>query len=108
MITFAQLQTITNGKLISFFHDTIITELVIDSRKATTTEGSLFFAIKGERNDGHKHVKDLYDKGIRQFVIEREPDYSLDNANIILVKSSVEALQALAAHHRAPFKIPVI
>src|SRR5665647_1708590 len=84
-----------------------ITELAIDSRRLILPEGSLFFALTSKRNDGHKYIEELYEKGVRNFVVETEPTnlLLLYNANIILVKNTLFALQALAAAHRKQFNI---
>ncbi len=88
----------------------VIKNLLIDSRKINTAENSLFFAIKGERNDGHIFIADLYEKGVRSFVVSDLPaDLSAyADASFILVKDTLLALQMLCAHHRAQFHIPVI
>lgn len=86
-----------------------IKNLLIDSRKLSNAETSLFFAIIGERHDGHTYITDLYEKGVRNFVVSTLPDISLlKNANFILVKDTLHALQELCAFHRQQFRIPVI
>ena len=110
VIHFSALEKITGGSNLMLSNDDFITSLCIDSRKATDAQGTLFFAIKGERNDGHTYVHALYALGVRQFVVER-PIADLDflrGANVIVVESSVEALQKLAAFHRRQFSLPVI
>ncbi|MFY9309091.1 MAG: bifunctional UDP-N-acetylmuramoyl-tripeptide:D-alanyl-D-alanine ligase/alanine racemase [Bacteroidia bacterium] len=88
----------------------IIRSLLIDSRKLSNAETSLFFAIKGERHNGHTYLKELYDKGVRAFVVSTLPANidSFANCCFCLVKDTLEALQELAAFHRQQFKIPVI
>lgn len=88
--------------------DRLVTALLTDSRKASRDEGALFFAIKGERHDGHDHIGKLYVAGIRQFVVEKDNQWDLPEANIIRVNSSVQALQYIAKHHRQQFTLPVI
>jgi alanine racemase len=90
--------------------NTMISELAIDSRRLIVPEVSLFFALISKRNDGHKYIEELYEKGVRNFVVENEPAnlLLLYNANIIKVKNTLTALQALAAAHRKQFSIPVI
>lgn len=87
-----------------------VRNLLIDSRKVSNAETSLFFAIKGERNDGHAFIPDLYEKGLRSFVVSELPanGSSLPLASFILVNDTLKALQGLAAHHRKLFNIPVI
>jgi len=110
MVNFSQLEKITGGKYLLLSNNLPIHSLCIDSRKATESEGTLFFAIKGERNDGHLYINALYKSGVRQFVVE-QPIHDLNSvpgANIILVQSCVEALQRLAAFHRRRLSIPII
>lgn len=87
-----------------------IRELLIDSRRLISPPQSLFFAIVSKRNDGHKYILDLYEQGVRNFVVSSEPENLLlcHEANFVLVKNSLNALQALCAAHRRQFNIPVI
>ncbi|NPD45991.1 MULTISPECIES: bifunctional UDP-N-acetylmuramoyl-tripeptide:D-alanyl-D-alanine ligase/alanine racemase [unclassified Lentimicrobium] len=90
--------------------DTIIYELLIDSRKLINANSSIFFALKSKRNDGHKYIKNLYKRGLRSFVVSEIPDQFeyLVNANYILVKDTLKALQALSAYHRLQMDYPVL
>jgi UDP-N-acetylmuramoyl-tripeptide--D-alanyl-D-alanine ligase len=110
MIHFSQLQHITQGKNIRFTKDWPVTTLLTDSRKAHSGEGGVFFAITGEHHDGHSYIQDLYQKGIRQFVVEREISFfdGLDDVNILVVSSSLSALQAVVSFHRSTLSLPVI
>jgi alanine racemase len=90
--------------------DGVIRHLLIDSRSLASPETSLFFALKGERNDGHKFLSDAFQKRVRNFVVSELPS-SLDNfsdSNFILVKDTLSALQHLCANHRKKFNIPVL
>ena len=108
-IFFNQLPDIIGGKLIQLVDNTEIHDLITDSRKASPTNSSVFFAILGRHQDGHKFINDLYKRGCRQFIVEREIDFSLfPEANFLLVSSSLGALQKLVSHHRNSFTIPVI
>lgn len=85
--------------------------LLTDSRSLCFPEATLFFAIKTERNDGHRYVDDLYRSGVRNFVIEKLPEnYSetYPDANFLQVPSTLKALQRLAERHRDEFDIPII
>jgi len=109
--TISEITRIVKGELIQENDaDITISELVIDSRTLIVPEKSLFFALISKRNDGHKYIEELYTKGVRNFVIEIEPPnlLLLYDANIIKVKNTLYALQALAAAHRKQFRIPVI
>jgi UDP-N-acetylmuramoyl-tripeptide--D-alanyl-D-alanine ligase len=69
---------------------------VVDSRKAR--RGDLFFALKGDREDGHNFVADAARHGAVGAVVER-----LTEAEIAeyVVPSPLEALQNLARQRRA-------
>src|ERR1700741_2114937 len=84
-----------------------IDTLLIDSRKAFSPSDSLFFAIVGERNNGHQYIQDLIAKGLRNFVVSDATQVS-PQANFIIVDDTLKALQLLAAYHRKQFNIPVV
>ncbi|MFY7668581.1 MAG: alanine racemase [Crocinitomicaceae bacterium] len=86
----------------------IIEKVVYDTRKIASSEGQVFFAIKGEFRDGNDFLNDAYRKGIRIFVISEIPNKPHKNAAYILVQDTLVALQNLAAQHRNKFKYPVI
>ena len=110
--------------------ETQINWLLIDSRSLCFPEETLFFAIRTKKNDGHKYIDELYRRGVRNFVVEFGSSIDTieatntvnsakteaekcfvagkDDANFLFVKSSVEALQTLAAYHRSQLDIPVI
>ncbi len=87
-----------------------ISLLLTDSRSLSFPEETLFFALKTKQNDGHKYVTELYQKGVRNFVISQQSVLfeSLTDANFLLVNDALTALQQLATHHRQKFHIPVI
>jgi alanine racemase len=103
-----QVAEIVNGQLVGEGAESQVCDLLIDSRQLVTAELALFFAIVSARNDGHKYVKELYERGGRAFVVSRLPEEPLPEATFILVKDTLKALQALAAYHRRQFDIPVI
>src|SRR6185369_13034305 len=97
------------GEIIQLVTDSLITNLIIDSRKVVLTEGAIFFAITGPRNNGHDYISDLYNLGIRQFVVEKKFDFKIfPEANFFLTSSSIDVLQAIAAVHRSQFTIPIV
>src|SRR5690606_19599069 len=72
-------------------------------------EFSLFFAIKGARQDGHHFVETLYHRGVRNFIVEKKVSWEkYPAANFIQVKNTIRALQKLAAFHRNQFHYPVV
>lgn len=91
--------------------DATIGYLLTDSRSLSFPEETLFFAIKTERNDGHRYINDLYRRGVRNFVVETLPENRLQDygdANFLKVVGVREALQRLAERHREEFNIPVV
>jgi alanine racemase len=87
-----------------------ISQLLIDSRISPVPTGALFFALKGQRHDGHNYVSDLYRRGIRAFIVSdmRKEFRELPEAGFVVVKDTLLALQELAMHHREKFLCPVI
>ncbi len=83
--------------------------LSFDSRTILSGNETLFFALKSDRNDGHRFIGDAWEKGVRTFVVEQLPDNLLPfvGASFIKVENSLKALQALAAYHRRQFSYPV-
>jgi Alr-MurF fusion protein len=91
--------------------------LLTDSRFLSDSTNSIFFAINGERHDGHQFVLDLYEKGIREFVLEKNVVNASKNLTLFiektdvtvwLVQNSIKALQNLAAQKRAKYNYPVV
>lgn len=80
--------------------DTHIDWLLIDSRSLTFPEETLFFAIKTQKNDGHRYLPELYRRGVRNFVVSTLPEHQEPDANYLLVPSPLRALQRLAERHR--------
>ena len=100
---------ISGGGFLQFAQNDSIDHLLTDSRRLIFPDTTLFFALKGRRKSGHHFLNELYLRGVRNFVVSDEINVSaFENANIILVKDSLSALQQLAAHHRDHFDIPVI
>ncbi len=103
--------------------ETTIGWLLTDSRSLCFPEQTLFFALRTQRNDGHKYIPELYRRGVRNFVVETLPPaletaatpYSwkelsqvYPGANFLRVTSPQAALQRLAERHRDEFDIPIV
>ena len=104
----SQISEIVNGRVLGSLAERQICDLLIDSRQLIVPDQALFFALVSARNDGHKYIKELYDKGVRAFVVKRLPEDSCAEATFIQVADTLKALQTLAAYHRRQFSIPVI
>lgn len=90
--------------------DSTISILLTDSRRLSFPEQSLFFAIRTKTNDGHKYIPELYKLRVRHFVVSEIPPAAeaMPEADFLVVKDPLKALQKLAAHHRRRFDMPVI
>ncbi len=87
-----------------------IDTLLTDSRSLTYPESSLFFALRTRNNDGHRYLQGLYNKGVRNFVVEYVPMLmqTISDANFLIVPDVTAALQSIARHHRKQFSAPVV
>ena len=91
--------------------DAIVSQLLTDSRSLTQPDETIFFALRTEGGDGHNFIPDLFDKGVRNFVVSTDfyPSPDCHAANYVHVESPLDALQALATFHRRRFReLPVI
>ncbi len=82
--------------------------LLTDSRSLVFPESSLFFAIRTQKNDGHRYIAELYRRGVRSFVVSQVPENPEPDANYLKVPSPLKALQRLAERHREEFDISVV
>jgi alanine racemase len=105
----SEISTIINAQS-DVKEDCDIEYILIDSRNAITTQKTIFFAINGDRHDGHEYIIELFKKGIRNFVVEYMPKNFNEfvDCNFLLVDDSLKALQRLASFHRRKFTYPVI
>lgn len=87
----------------------LIEDIITDTRKIHNAQHSLFFALTATR-DGHNYIDEAYKAGIRNFVISKPLSLfeRFTDANFFNVQDTLEALQSLAAKHRAQYNIPVI
>lgn len=79
-------------------------QVTTDSRQIP--EGSLFFALKGEKFDGNAYAAEALSKGAAAVVVD-DPTVVRDH-RYILVPDVLKSLQALARYHRDRLSIPVI
>ncbi len=90
-------------------NNTLIEHLLIDSRKIINPATSLFFALQSNRRDGHFFIKELYEKGVLNFIVKKGFNTAAyNNANFIFVDDVLNALQTIAAYHRSQFSISII
>ena len=101
-----QISSIINGTLIGNNHE-IVNQIFFDSRMIINPIHGIFFAFHGNQKDGHLYLQDAYQKGIRNFVVEKKVE-NLPDANFIEVENPLNALQIWAKYHRKQFTFPVI
>lgn len=105
--TIEDILKLTNGKwLNNNLQNPPLAYLSLDSRKIIFPGSTVFFAIKKAHQNGNFFIKELYKKGVRNFVTD-DSNIEINDiyeANIILVKDTIEALQKVAFAHRNEFK----
>ena len=91
-------------------HNQPIRFLSFDSRTILSGKETLFFALRGDRNDGHRFIEEAISREVTMFVVEELQVMGQNNstANFIVVPSTLEALQNLATFHRERFNYPVV
>jgi Alr-MurF fusion protein len=108
----SEINTIIDGQLTGsdITIDQQIRFLSFDSRTILSGKETLFFALKSDRDNGHRFIEDAIAKEVTAFVVEELPAKTQANstAQFIVVKSPVAALQKLAAFHRQRFNYPVV
>ncbi|UOQ75727.1 bifunctional UDP-N-acetylmuramoyl-tripeptide:D-alanyl-D-alanine ligase/alanine racemase [Hymenobacter sp. 5516J-16] len=113
MLQFSDLPALTGGTLLQLpASPAPVHRLLLDSRQVTTAAGSVFFALRGPQHDGHRYLPELYQAGVRLFVVEEVTLVpgeinAYPEAGFLLVANSLASLQATAADHRRRFHLPV-
>ncbi len=109
-LTIKNIAKITSGKFVQRKSpEKRIRHLLIDSRQVVFPAESIFFSLSGNRQDGHAFIEEVYEKGVRAFIISKKvKTKKLPDANFIKVEDTREALQKIATFHRKQFELPVI
>lgn len=103
-----QIAEITDSEFSDYCFGDKIADVLIDSRKLRMPKVTLFVAIETERDDGHRYIEELINKGVRNFIVEKDQIILKGKANFLKVSNSIDALQKFAAFHRGSFEIPVV
>src|SRR5437764_5575172 len=103
-LTFAQIAAMTGGTVVQG-GDIVTSSVVIDSREVKPD--SVFFAIKGERLDGHQFVPQALQTA-RAAVVERVADSIPRDKGIVRVGDTTKALQELARSIRKRYRFLLI
>jgi len=109
MYTVKHIADILNAEALLVHAEANIEQLLTDSRRLIFPETTLFFAIVTQRRDAHNFINELYERGVRNFVVLKHFDVSpFVDANFIFSDDTLAALQQVAAFHRKQFACPVI
>ena len=95
----------TRGALLGGDLGIAVAGISIDSRSLGV--GEVFFAVRGERQDGHAFLRDAVGRGAACLVIHSVPDDLPPGVPVVLVDETTKALGRLGAWHRQRFTIPV-
>jgi UDP-N-acetylmuramoyl-tripeptide--D-alanyl-D-alanine ligase len=102
-LTFTQLAEMIGGRVVQG-GETVSSSVIIDSREIKP--GAVFFAIKGERLDGHQFVAQALEKGAVGAVVSQVPE-NVTGA-LIQVDDPNKALQKLASSIRDKYDVTLI
>lgn len=86
--------------------ETEIQAVVTDSRRISP--GCVFFALEGDRFDGHAYVEASLEKGAAGCVVSKEPEAFLPGKFYVLVPDTRRALGDLAKYYRRKFAVKVV
>lgn len=94
---------------IPFVGEGLIHQIAIDSRSVHVGADTLFVAIVGARNDGHQYIHEVYQKGVRFFLVKKGfASKVYPEAHFFVVEDTLEAFQLLAKVYREKFVVPTI
>lgn len=99
----------TMGEIVKQGNVETITNITIDSRKAS--EGSLFIPLSGEKQDGHGFISHAAGNGCKVSLIQHDVNINEvlpDDMSLIQVGSCLDSLQNIAKGYRDLFSVPVI
>lgn len=110
MYTLSEIAPVIGAAVSGEASDTGLSVLLTDSRQLTEPQHTLFIALVTERNDAHRYIYGLVQKGVKAFVVNFIPENckGIEGLCFLEVKNTKQALQQLAAWHRQHFRIPVI
>ncbi|WP_099205074.1 UDP-N-acetylmuramoyl-tripeptide--D-alanyl-D-alanine ligase [Scatolibacter rhodanostii] len=92
------------GKLLCGDPETVVTSFSTDSRQVKT--GTMFVPIKGERVDSHIYLEDVLAGTAAASFTEQE--ILAQDKPVVLVSSTIKALQKIAEVYRKSFDIPIV
>ena len=107
-----EIAKIVDANILQNGDDIFIENLLTDSRKLLFANSSLFFALNGIGRNGISFINSLYEKGVRNFVVDEsfstQEIIKYPHAYFLKVTDVLTALQTLSAVQRHRFQYPVI
>jgi UDP-N-acetylmuramoyl-tripeptide--D-alanyl-D-alanine ligase len=94
------------GQLLNGAPDAVVLRVCTDSRQVLP--GDLFFALSGERFDGHDFVPEVARKAAAVVIERGRAAVGIGRCGVIAVDNTRRALGRLAAEYRKGFSLPVI
>lgn len=88
--------------------DVRVRSIATDSRSVVSTEEVAFAAIDGKNHDGHQFIERMVARGVEAFIVEREVELPNKRCGVVVVDSTLGALQRLATYHRKQFRGRVV
>ncbi|SMB94316.1 UDP-N-acetylmuramoyl-tripeptide--D-alanyl-D-alanine ligase [Thermanaeromonas toyohensis ToBE] len=96
-LTLGELCRVLQGELLQGDPNIKVQGVSTDSRQIKS--GEVFFALKGERFDGHDFVREALAKGAIAAIVARKIE-GMPQGGLIIVPDTLKALQDLALYHR--------
>ncbi len=95
---------VTGGEMRNVSGDEIVKNVVRDDREVT--EGTVFVALNGENNNGHRFIPALENGAVCCVVDKSEGEFP--GMPVVAVEDTYKALGDIAAYYRDQFNIPVV
>lgn len=88
----------------------LVLDISTDSRMVHPSANTLFIALKGPNHNGHMFIREMYEKGIRAFLVSEAPtaENILPDAVFIVSTDTLISLQLIATYVRKRFQYPVV
>jgi len=96
-MTLGEIAGVIEARMAGGNEEKLVNSVSIDSR--TIKPGELFFALKGERHDGHCFAADAAASRAAALVLSRAVEGIPSDVPVLLVRDTLEALQSLARYN---------
>jgi len=104
--TLGELADAVEGSLPEGIRDDVFTRISTDTR--SVRPGEVFFALKGDRFDGHRFLRDAWERKAVGLVCSEKSEDPAVQERQIRVQDTLKALGDWAGHYRRKFDIPIV